>query len=134
MVELLCVDPSLVKDIWPHTRPLVKRGMSRADAGSFERTEKEILSGLQLLWLVWNGKTIEAAVVTQLVKHGDKKLCVIVSCSGHGVRRWVHLISRLEQFAKNEGCSAMRIYGRKGWERILENYRAKYVVMDKELN
>jgi hypothetical protein len=127
MVELVPVDTPLVAGIWPHTREMVKRGMSRADAGDFERTERELFAGLQQLWLAWNGKAIEAIAVTQLTTIGDKKFCVIVACSGHGVRRWVHLIAGLEQFAKAEGCKA------KGWERALENYRIKHVVIDKEL-
>jgi hypothetical protein len=133
MVELVPVDTPLVAGIWPHTREMVKRGMSRADPGDFERTERELFAGLQQLWLVWDGVAILAIAVTQLVTVGDKKLCVIVSCSGKGVRRWLHLIAGIEKFAKDEGCHAMRIYGRKGWERVLKNYRAKYVVMDKEL-
>lgn len=132
-VDLIAVGTPEVPGIWPHTREMVKRGMSRADPGDFERTEREIFDGLQQLWLVWNGTAIEAIAVTQLVKVGDKKLCVIVSCSGKGVRRWIHLIDGLEDFAKAEGCNATRIYGRKGWERVLKNYRVKHVVLDKEL-
>lgn len=133
MGDLVPVDTPLVPGIWPHTREMVKRGMSRADAGDFERTERELFAGLQQLWLVWNGKSIEAVAVTQLTTIGDRKFCVIVACSGHGVRRWVHHIAGLEKFAKVEGCQAMRIFGRKGWERILNNYRIKHVVIDKEL-
>jgi hypothetical protein len=133
MVDLLCVDPPLVAGIWPHTREMVKRGMSRAADGDFERTERELFAGLRQLWLVWNGTAIEAVVVTQLTTISGKKFCVIVACNGHGMKRWLHLISGLEQFAKDEGCHAMRIIGRRGWERALENYRVKQVILDKEL-
>lgn len=133
MADLVAVGTPEVGVIWPHTCEMVKRGMSRADAGDFERTERELFSGLQQLWLAWNGAVIEAVAVTQLTTVGDKKICVIVACSGDGVTEWVSLIAGLEQFAKAEGCKAMRIYGRKGWERLLRNYKSKYVVMDKEL-
>ena len=133
-VELHCVDPSLAKDIWPHASALVKKGMSRADEGDFDRTEREVLCGLQLLWIGWNGSAIEVAGVTQLVMLGDRKVCVIVAFAANSNRdRWLPLLSVIERFAKAEGCAAVRIIGRKGWERVLENYRAKFVVMDKEL-
>jgi hypothetical protein len=133
MADLVPVDPSLMASVWPHTRVMVLRAMSGADEGSFERTERELFAGLQQLWLVWNGTAIEAIAVTQLTKINEKKICVIVACSGEGVNEWVPLIAGLEKFAKIEGCKAMRIYGRKGWERLLRDYKAKYVVMDKEL-
>ena len=131
-IELVPVDTPLVAGIWPHTREMVKRAMSRADAGNFERTERELFAGLQQLWLAWNGTSIEAIAVTQLTTVGDKKYCVIVACSG-SEWRFLQFLHDLEQFAKDEGCKTMRINGRKGWQRALADYKLKYVVLDKEL-
>ena len=36
--------------------------------------------------------------------------------------------------ARREGCARVRIYGRKGWLRVLDGYAQKYVIMDKELD
>lgn len=132
-VELVPVDPPLVKDIWPHARALIENAIVRTGLCNFEDIEREVLSGLQLLWLAWNGTAIEAAAVTQLVLIGDRKVCIIVACGGQGRKRWLPLIGGIEQFARNEGCRAVRIIGRKGWQRILADYRANYVVMDREL-
>jgi hypothetical protein len=132
MVELLAVDPPLVKDIWPHVRSLVKSAIDRTGLCNFGDVEREVLGGLQQLWLVWNGTAIEAAVVTQLVLINDRKICILVACGGRG-RNWPSLMAGIEQFARNEGCRAVRIIGRKGWQRILADYRANYVVMDREL-
>jgi hypothetical protein len=127
------VDPSLVKDVWPHARALVKSAIDRTDLCNFVDVEREVLGGLQLLWLAWNGTAIEAAAVTQLVLIGDRKICILVACGGRDRERWLPLIAGIEQFARNEGCRAVRIIGRKGWQRILADYRANYVVMDREL-
>jgi hypothetical protein len=48
--------------------------------------------------------------------------------------RWLRLIAGIEVYAKNEGCSCVRIFGRKGWLRALEGYRAKCVILNKELD
>jgi hypothetical protein len=132
-VELVPVDPSLVAGVWPHARALVKSAMDRTDLGNFGDVEREVLGGMQQLWLVWNGTAIEAAAVTRLVLIGSRKICIIVACGGSGRKRWLPLIAGIEQFARNEGCRAVRIIGRKGWQRILADYRANYVVMDREL-
>lgn len=132
-VELVPVDPSLVKDVWPHARALIKSAIDRTDLCNFGDVEREVLGGLQQLWLAWNGTAIEAAAVTQLVQIGSRRICIIVACGGRDHKRWTPLIAGIEQFARNEGCRAVRIIGRKGWQRILADYRANYIVMDREL-
>jgi hypothetical protein len=132
-VELLPVAPRLVEGIWPHAGPLIKRAMDRTELGNFGDVEREVLDGKQQLWLAWNGTAIEAAAVTRIVLIGQRKICILVACGGHGRKRWLPLIAGIEQFARNEGCAAMRIIGRKGWQRILADYHANYVVMDRKL-
>lgn len=136
--DLIPVDPSLVKDIWPHVRALVKGAIDKTDLCNFGDIEREVLGGLQLLWLAWNGTAIEAAAVTQLVLINDRKICVLVACGAPRSpvvdrKRWPPLMAGIEQFARNEGCAAVRIIGRRGWQRILADYRANYVVMDRKL-
>lgn len=133
MIELVPVAPHLVAEMWPHARALVKRAIDRTGLCNFSGVEWEVLAGTHQLWLAWNGTAIEAAAVTQLVLIGERKICIIVACGGSGRKRWLPLIAGIEQFAKDEGCAAMRIIGRKGWQRILADYRANYVVMDREL-
>jgi hypothetical protein len=43
------------------------------------------------------------------------------------------LLQKLEAFAKAEGCAVMRIFGRKGWHRVLDGYHVEHVVLEKEL-
>jgi len=132
-VSLVAVDPSLVASVWPHARALVKRAIDRTGLCNFADIEREVLAGLQQLWLGWNGTAIQAAAVTQLVAIEGRKVCILVACAGSDRKGWLPLLAGLEQFAKNEGCRALRIIGRKGWSRVLEDYPVKYVVMEKEL-
>jgi hypothetical protein len=46
---------------------------------------------------------------------------------------WIGLIAGIEQYAKDEGCAAFRIFGRSGWLRALEGYRLKHVIIEKRL-
>jgi hypothetical protein len=50
------------------------------------------------------------------------------------MKRWLPLIEQIEAYAKREGCMRVRIYGRKGWSRVLKNYEERFSIMDKELN
>jgi hypothetical protein len=62
-----------------------------------------------------------------------RKVCVIVACGGSDMPRWLHLIEKIEDFARAEGCAATRIIGRKGWARVLAQYRTTRIVLEKEL-
>ena len=46
---------------------------------------------------------------------------------------WLPLLAGLERYAKSENCQAMRIFGRRGWERLLPDYKPARVLLQKEL-
>ena len=130
--DLICVDPKRVHEFWPHARALIKTAIEKTDLSDFRDIEYDVLSGDQLLWLAWSG-TIEAAATTHLIKTGGKPVLVITACSGHNRERWLPLFSKIEAYAQAEGCKCVRIYGRKGWERVLKNYRVEHVILERAL-
>jgi len=132
--ELVCIPPARINDFWPHAKDLIRTAIEKTGLSDFADIEVSVLSGDQLLWLAWSSKGIEAAATTQLIKAGERSLCVLTACSGQERERWVHLFEKIEKYASDEGCSAMRIYGRKGWERVLEGYKADYVILQKALH
>jgi hypothetical protein len=132
-VELVCVDPARVAEIWPHARALIRAAIDHTGLSDFADIEANVLSGDQLLWLAWGGKSIEAAATTQLIAVRAHKVCVLTACAGQNRARWLPLFEQIEAFARNEGCLCMRIYGRKGWERVLSSYRVEHVILEKVL-
>ncbi|WP_050383962.1 hypothetical protein [Bradyrhizobium pachyrhizi] len=131
--SLVCVDPVQVHEIWPHASLLLREACIRTALSAFEDIEADILSGLSLLWLAWNGRSIQAAATTVLINSEIGKVCVITACGGTGMKRWLPLLDGIESYARDEGCARVRIYGRKGWLRVLDGYRAKHIIMDKEI-
>lgn len=129
MAELVCVAPSLVGQMWPHARALIKSALDRTKLTRFEDVEAQILAGQQLLWLAWDGEKIEAAASTQV----DGDACVIVACGGKEHRNWLGLIEGIQKYAKDCGCKHVRIYGRPGWQRVLPEYRRKFVILERPL-
>ena len=132
-VELICVDPARIHEVWPHVRALLEKACRRTGLNAFAEFEADILAGRSLVWLAWNGSAIEAAAATALINSDLGKVCVITLCAGRGMPRWLKLMERIEAYAHEEGCARLRICGRKGWLRVLAGFGAKYVVMDKEL-
>jgi hypothetical protein len=131
--ELVCVDPKRVHEFWPHVNALLRAACYRTKLNAFEDIEADILAGRSLLWMAWNGRTVESAAATILINSEIGKVCIITVCGGSDMKRWLPLIAQIETYAIAEGCKCVRIYGRKGWLRVLDGYYGKHIIMDKEL-
>jgi len=129
-VDLICVDPAEIDQIWPLARQLIKTAIEQTDLSDFEIVEKQVLSGDQLLWLALSDH-IEAAATTHLIKGRNKPVLIVTACSGAQRERWLPLFAKIEKYAKDEGAGRIRIYGRPGWERVLSGYRKEYVILEK---
>jgi hypothetical protein len=132
-VELVCVDPKRIRDVWPHVSALLKAACYRTGLNAFADIEADILAGRSLLWIAWNGCSVESAAATILINSEIGKVCVITACGGSDMKRWLPLIDQIETYARDEGCRRVRIYGRKGWLHVLEGYEERHIIMDKEL-
>ena len=132
MMDLVCVDPARVTQIWPIARHLIRSAIDRTDLSEFADIEAEVLAGQQLLWLAWSGQ-IEAAATTHLIKTRDRPVLVLTACGGHDRERWLPLLTKIEDYARKEGAKCVRIYGRTGWQRVLNNYRVEHVILEKAL-
>ena len=131
--ELVCVDPKRVHEIWSHARHLLKAACRRTELNAFADIEADILSGRSLLWLAWSEGAIEAAAATILINSDVGKVCIITGCGGRGMTDWLPLLGEIEAYAKREDCARVRIFGRKGWLRVLDGYTQRHVIMDKDL-
>jgi hypothetical protein len=130
-VDLVCVDPKTVHEIWPQARLLIKTAIEKTGLCEFRDIEYDVMSGDQLLWLAISDH-IEAAATTHLIKTAGKPVLVLTACSGAQRERWLPLFATIEKYAKAEGCKCVRIYGRKGWERALQGYRVEHVILEKQ--
>lgn len=128
----LCVAPGQAAQFWPHVRALVKSAIDRGP-DEFAAIERAVLTGQMLLWILWDGVKIIAAAVTQLTGEGRGKSGTIVACAGRGFKRWGHLRRVLEDHFRAEGCSKVRVIGRPGWSRKLNDYSLKAVILEKKL-
>ena len=129
----VCCDPKIVKDVWPKVAHFVRQAIERTDLGRFDKLEEDLLAGNALLWLAVTESEIHAAAITQLIVTERSSVCAIRACGGNGVNNWISLIGMIENYARNERCDCVRLVGRKGWARMLKDYRADMVIMERRL-
>lgn len=131
-VETVCVDPERVAELWPHVRGYIVAAVDRCR----NATEQDIAEALSLrkalLWIRTDGALIEAACVTQLLAMPDGMTCDVMACGGH-CEDWQAAFAPIEAYAKDEGCSAVRIEGREGWKRLFPDYRLSSITLAKRL-
>lgn len=132
-VDLICVDPKRVREFWRHVEPLLRKAIERTGISDFRDIECDILYGDALLWICWDGKQILCAGSTLITETSAGKVCVITACGGTDMHSWLPLLSKVEQYAKEQGCRCTRIIGRRGWLRVLEGYEMKNAILDKVL-
>ncbi len=132
--DLVCVGPTYVEILWPRVRGLVESTFWRGRSeGDIDTVFADLMHQRALLWIVWDGRKILAALVTKLIRESQGLVCLITACAGIELRRWKHVISDIEAFAKAEGCFCVRMEGRRGWKRILPDYQEAWFIFEKIL-
>ncbi len=132
-IILSSVPADKARDVWPYVNGRIWRAMNRGGLGSYRIVKDMILDGRAMLWLAQDGERIHAVAVTSLAITEWRKVCEITALAGSGMRNWFAFLPAIERYAKNEGCSSMRLMGRKGWARVLKDYKSKHVILEKDL-
>jgi hypothetical protein len=130
---LVCVDPQRVHEVWPKVAHLIERAVRRTGLSHSADIEYDTLHGDGLLWLACDGDSVKAAATTVLTETDTAKVCILTACGGAGRADWLPLLAQIEAYARAEGCACVRIFGRKGWARVLADYRMEHVILTKEL-
>jgi len=112
-------------DAWPTFAERVKPHLARMASGSGGRYEvydlmHAITSGQMQLWLALEGADILCAMMTQLIVYPRMRALRCIGVVGHRPRRWMHLLERVEQCAREHmGCAVMESLHQPGHERLL---------------
>lgn len=135
---LVLIPAAHIETVWPLAEPHLKRALQFAD-GEFtlEEARGSIADGRFQLWLAWDGAERRAtgAGVTEIFDYPRKRVCFLVLWASEAPRpRWLDGLQTVERWARENGCKAMRLLGRKGWGRVLDGYRPQYTVFVRSLD
>lgn len=131
---LVCVAPQRVAEIWPHVAHFIEsaflsgRGDDTADV-----VRADLDAGRSLLWVVWDGSGFLAAATTKIIDYPTKRVCLVTSCGGRELTRWIAFLDDLMRYAKDQNCAVFRIEGREGWKAMLPDFRQPFIVLERVL-
>lgn len=131
--KLVCVPPGSVEDVWRYAGHFISSAVQRTGLADEEIIRRGLFEGRSLLWVAVLDGIFVAAASTEVVVVNGAKTCELTACGGDGREHWIELLEGIESYAKAEGCASMRIFGRKGWQRVLPAYQVKHIVLERRL-
>ena len=127
--------PADVAYVWGDVSPLLLTVSQHAE-GEMEPDDylESLTHGDMQLWTAVEEKKIILAMVTQIVPYPQKKVLRIIAISGEKFKEaHKHFNDVVESFALRVGCSSMELWGRKGWKKMLPEWKDSYIVFTKDL-
>ena len=141
-MDIVYIPKEEINKVWVLAKPYVDDALVYSNSHHHSDHFKNLMvQGKLQLWLLWDDKknTIQekmnGVVVSEIINRSIKKVFHLPIVTGKNRQRWQHLIEKLENFAKDQGCDCMELIARPGWQKILNkhNYFKTHVVLEKNL-
>lgn len=129
--SLVCYSADQIPYVWDLVKWHIKRATDRFPSYCLEDILEGLCNKSMQLWC-WQGDSIEAAMVTTIQEDSEHKFCLLLAVGGESMNEWKDRLPIVEEWAKAEGCTEMKIYGRVGWSRVLR-YNVDYSAMSKSI-
>lgn len=130
-MNVFCLGPEQIDSLWDLYSHHVYR-MERLGFLGADELRDELKLAKKQLWGIQDGAPILGICITRLCG----KCCEIYAAAGTQTKRGqiIELYNHIEQWARDIGCTRMRVIGRKGWMRMLAGYSQAGIILEKELD
>lgn len=111
--------------------------LRQSDNVSLDDVEDDIRGGGSIMWVIYVGDTLVAALTTCVVKHPQRTTLKIEFMGGSRMGEWMDdAIKYLKKIALDAGLAALEADGRKGFGKYVDNspFREVYTHYVMELN
>ena len=139
MIELVRLSAKDAGYYWDAVTPLIIKCLERTDGEySLKDYQDYIESQYWDLWIAVNldTKEIQGVAVTEIVKHPNFNELLMRMVSGKQFTKFLlETETQFQEFAKENNCTRLILYGRKGWLRVLNkiNWKEGYTIMTKNI-
>jgi hypothetical protein len=139
MIELVRLSAKDAVYYWDAVTPLIIKGLKRTDGEySLKDYQDYIESQYWDLWIAVNldTKEIQGVAVTEVVEHPNFNELLMRMVTGKQFNKFLlETETQFQEFAKENNCKRLVLYGRKGWLRVLNkiNWKEGYTVMTKNI-
>lgn len=119
----------------PMLRVLIDRAIKKGNALlTVDSVIRALRDRSMQLWLIKDNEKIKAICITEILITPQCRVLGIVALAGVGHKQWKDLLEQiLTIYAQEKGCRYIEIQGRKGWNKVLSNFKQVAIVLRKEV-
>ena len=133
-IEYYIVEKHEINTVWNDVKDLIAKTSDEL------LNENDVLQSLQTgEYILWIGTKpdsheIVVALTVEYRCYPRHKMCQVVTVAGENMKEWVdESIKVLEDWAKAQGCAYMDMYARRGWKKVLKDYKERCILLRKKL-
>jgi hypothetical protein len=136
-LQFTAVPPDAVHVVWRDVAPMLERAIERS--GGYYNTAvvlDGVYRGALALWVVLDDAVPIAVLTTRIDKMPNATVLVMDWIGGSRMNEWLPLAQKtFEQYGRDNGCTQLHGFGRKGWDRVLRKHGWKpdHIVYKMEL-
>ena len=119
---------------WPYVEPLLKKVQPHTEGEVEPQDFIPFLKRKEMnLWVAVQGKDLLAVLITQVIPYPRKSVLRIISAGGKDMYKWLALMPTIENYGRLNHCSYLELWGRKGWSKVLKDWKTSYHIFTKEI-
>lgn len=124
-MRVFCLAPGDIETCWGDFAVILQQLEHACQNMTADQVCAAVKNSTAQLWGLQDEERVHAIVVTEMQHTARGQVCVIVSAYGspptsdkRAVIDGLHdVVAAIEEWAREAGCVAMRVIGRKGWRR-----------------
>ena len=132
--KVALVSPEHIPNIWDTVHRHLELMTPHSEGELQPEDFYEALTNAEMqLWIAIDDGHILASMVSQIIPYPRKQVLRIISIAGKGVEQWMQFLPLVEDWALSVGCTSLECWGRKGWLKVLKDWKCSYHIITKDL-
>ena len=134
-VRLEWVCSERVQGIWPAVEHWITEACEE-EGGSYLPSDVRalVVAGAWQMWIVTDGPEIHAMAITRIEQTPRRKVCWVLMMVGSGIEGWAHFRDRIAEWARAEGCGAVKSLARRGYVKMFKEFECRHVLLERNLD
>ena len=129
--RIFCLSSRESEMYWPRIAPHLERFCRETAIGDLESLYRDLQDARKQCWGMAEGSRISLICLTSI----ENSICWIWACVGKEelMGQFEEGLAQITSWAHSIGCKALRVRGRKGWQRRLRDFKTLEIILEKEI-